>query len=76
LEIKGVGGGGMEARAPIDFDIAVGDKIMVGGSFISLSAVVGVVEEDKSSGFKNIFMSLPVNVSKINVVFVEPTINE
>jgi cell shape-determining protein MreC len=76
LEIKGVGGGSMEAKAPIDFDIAVGDKIMMGGPFTFLAAVAGAVEEDKSSGFKNVLLSLPVDVSKINTVFVVPTINE
>jgi cell shape-determining protein MreC len=76
LEIKGVGGGGISSKVAIDFDIAIGDKIMVGGSSTSLAAVVGAIEEDKSSGFKNVLLSLPVNVSKINMVFVVPTINE
>jgi len=76
LEIKGNGGSVITAKVPIDFDIMVGDKIMVGGSTDSLVAVVGVVEEDQSSGFKNILMSLPVDVSKTNIVFVEPVIKE
>ena len=29
IEINGVGGGGIEAKIPIDFDIAVGDKIIM-----------------------------------------------
>ena len=70
IEIKGIGGG-MEAKVPIDFDIKVGDKIMVNGSSAYLAAIVGAVEEDRSSGFKNILLSLPVDISKINVVFVE-----
>ena len=70
LEIKGNGGGVIEANVPIDFDIVVGDKIMVAGSLDSLAAVVGAVEEDKSSGFKNVLMSLPVDISKINIVFI------
>lgn len=76
LEIKGAGGGNLETKVPIDFDIIVGDKIMVSGSLNYLVAVVGVIEEDKSSGFKKILMSLPVNISKINIVFVEHIINE
>lgn len=76
LEIKGMGGGSLEAKVPIDFDIAVGDKLMVSGSFTYLAAVVGMIEEDHPSGFKNILMSLPVNISKVNTVFIEPHINE
>lgn len=76
LETKGAGGGNMEAKVPIDFDIVIGDKIMTNGSFNYLIAVVGAIEEDRSAGFKNILMSLPVNISKINFVFVEPIISE
>lgn len=70
LEIKGVGGGGMEAKVPIDFDIVAGDKLMISNSFTYLVAVVGMIEEDRSSGFKDVLMSLPVNISKTNIVFV------
>jgi cell shape-determining protein MreC len=70
IEIKGTGGG-LEAKMPIDFDIKVGDKIMVNGSAVYLAAVVGAIEEDRSLGFKNVFLSLPVDMSKINMVFVE-----
>lgn len=76
LEVKGVGGGSMETKVPIDFDIVVGDEVMTPGSVNYLIAVVGVVEEDTSSGFKNVLMSLPADVSKVNIVFVEPYINE
>jgi cell shape-determining protein MreC len=75
VEIKGSGGGSIEAKVPIDFDIVVGDKILVTGSLTYVAAIVGMVEEDKSSGFKNILMSLPVDISKINTVFVEPSVN-
>jgi len=76
LEIKGIGGGNIEAKVPIDFDIVVGDKIIVGNSFNYLVAITGVVEEDRSSGAKNILMSLPANISKTNIVFIRPVINE
>lgn len=76
LEIEGNGGGSVEAKVPIDFDIVVGDKIMVSGSLEFLAAVVGSVEEDHSSGFKNVLLSLPTDVSKINVAFTEPFISE
>ncbi len=76
LEINGGGGGRLETKVAIDFDIIAGDKIMVADSFTYLAAIVGVVEEDQSSGFKNIFMSLPVDVSKISIVFIEPLTSE
>lgn len=76
LEIKGVGGGNMEAKMPINFDIIVGDNIMLGNSFDYLVAVVGMVENDELSGFKNILMYLPVNVPQISRVFVVSVINE
>lgn len=76
IEIEGDGGGSIKARVPIDFDITLGDEIMVGGSFNFLAAIVGAIEEDRSSGFKDVLMSLPVDVSKINMVFVYPLISE
>jgi cell shape-determining protein MreC len=76
LEIKGIGGGSIEAEVPIDFDIVVGDKIIIGGSLNLLTAIVGVVEENSSSGTKNVLMSLPTDISKINIVFVKSYINE
>lgn len=72
LEIRGVGGGGMEAKVPIDFDIEVGDKLLTSDSFTHFVAVVGMIEEDRSSGFKDVLMSLPVDISKINMVFISP----
>lgn len=76
IEIIGIGGGNIETKVPFDFDILVGDKIMVPGSVHSLVAVVGAIEEDRSSGFKNVLLSLPINISKINTVFVERVITE
>ncbi len=76
IEVSGVGGGGIEAKVPIDFDIAVGDQIMTTGSVRYLTAVVGSIEEDRSSGIKNVLMSLPVNVSEVNIVFISPLISE
>lgn len=76
LEIKGHGGGFIETKVPIDFDIVLGDKIMSNGIPQNVIAIVGVVEEDESSGFKNIMMSLPANVSKISAVFIKPSPTE
>lgn len=71
LETRGAGGGIIETNVPIDFDIIVGDKIIVGGPLSYLAAIVGSIEEDRSSGFKNVLMSLPVDISKINSVFTK-----
>lgn len=76
LEIKGIGGGILQAKVPIDFDIMLNDKILVEGSRTYVIATVGVVEADEASGFKNILMSLPVNISKTHLVFLEPFIKE
>jgi rod shape-determining protein MreC len=76
IEVDGVGGGNLEAKVPIDFDIAVGDKVMTAGSLHLVAAIVGSIEEDKSSGLKNVLMSLPVNVSEINTVFISPLISQ
>ena len=76
LDAKGAGGGSMQTTLPIDFDIAVGDKLMVPGSVTYTAAVVGVINEDRSSGFKNVLMSLPVDVSKIGVVFISPVTSQ
>ena len=76
LEIKGAGGGSIEAKVSIDFDIKVGDKIMVADSLNYVVGIVGVVEEDTSSVFKDILMLLPADISKTNIVFIKPFINE
>lgn len=72
IEIKGVGGGNMEVEVPIDFDIKLADIVIAEGSQDAVLAIVGSVEENLSSGFKKVLLSLPVNVSKTRVVFVEP----
>lgn len=71
IEIKGVGGGSMQIRVPIDFDIALQDKVMVEGNRAYVLAVVKVVEEDQASGFKNILLALPTNVFDNKIVFIE-----
>lgn len=76
LEIKGNGGGSIGAKVPIDFDVLIGDKMILGGSTVYLLAVVEMIETDQSSGFKNILLSLPTNISKINIVFLESSVSE
>jgi cell shape-determining protein MreC len=76
LTIKGFGGGGMQVKVPIDFDILVGDKVILANSINYVVAVVGVVEANDSSGFKNILLSLPTDISKIQTVFIEHFISQ
>ena len=76
LEIKGVGGESMQAKVPIDFDIVLQDKIMLSNSPNYIIAVVSVIEEVESSGFKKVLFSLPLNISKKRLLFVEPVIWE
>lgn len=71
IEFKGIGGGAMQSIVPIDFDVEVGDKIMKNGSLYYLAGIVSIIEENSSSGFKNVLISLPVNVSNTHIVFVE-----
>ena len=70
LEIKGVGGGSIQTRVPINFDIVLQDKIMLEDSQTYLVAIVSAIEENSASGFKNVLLSLPVNVSKLRIVFI------
>lgn len=76
LEIKGVGGGSMEVKVPIDFDIALQDLVTVQGLGLYAAASVGVVEEESSLGFKDVLLSLPLNISKVRIVFIEPLTKE
>lgn len=76
LEVKGIGGGNMEAKVPLNFDVMPGDKVMISDSEKFLAAIVGAVTEDKSLGSKSVLMYLPVNTPHLNTVFVKPNDNE
>jgi len=76
IEIEGIGGGNMSALVPINFDIAIGDLVMFESSIPYVAAIVGVIEENDSLGFKNILLSLPTNISRVRLVFVEPKLGE
>lgn len=71
VDIEGVGGGGLRARVPIDFDIKQEDKIIIEGNRSYVVAIVASVADDQASGFKDVFLSLPINISQARVVFVE-----
>lgn len=71
LEIQGIGGGNLQAKVPIDFDILVGDRVEIDGAKSYVFAVVNSIEEDKASGLKNILLTLPVNIAKQRFVSIE-----
>ncbi len=75
VEVVGVGGGGMEARLPIDFDVVPGDKVVLEGSRPYILAIVESVEENQSLGFKLVLMSLPSNILKTRIVFIEKALD-
>jgi cell shape-determining protein MreC len=70
LEVRGSGSNNIISEVPLDFDIMEGDSIVVSYSSNFTLAVVGSVEEDVSLGIKKVIMSLPVNVSKVETVYI------
>ncbi len=71
IEVKGQGGGGIHVDVPIDFDIKNNDNILSYGSFPSIIGVVAAVESNESSGLKSVLISLPQDIARIRVVFIE-----
>ncbi len=71
IEINGTGGGNMQIKVPIDFDIVPGDRVDVSMTGSNVAAIAGAIDEDKSSGFKTVIFSLPANLSKLKTVFIE-----
>lgn len=70
FEIKGLGGGNLSGKTPIDFDIVEGDSILISYGSNYIVAVVGEVESDVPGGAKISLMSLPFSVSKVETVFI------
>ncbi len=71
IEVKGMGGGGMQVKLPIDFDISISDRIITSNLPSFVFAVVSSIEEDKTTGFKDVYLSLPEGIGKIKVVFIK-----
>lgn len=76
VEIKGSGGGGIESIVPSDFDIQIGDRIIMQSYSNYLLGIVRSIEDNSVSGFKNILISLPTNIAKIDIVFIESKSND
>ena len=72
IEIVGTGGGVMKARIPRNVGVAVGDKVFMSDSVNYVFGIVGVIQENSEAGFKDVFITLPITVSNIDTVFVEP----
>lgn len=73
IEVFGHGSGNLFSRIPIITDIEVGDIIVINRGDVFSLCIVKDIKEEETSGFKNIFMSLPVNISDIGIVFVLPS---
>jgi cell shape-determining protein MreC len=73
VEVVGDGGGSLIAKVPIDFDIKMNDRILIEGRHPYLLATVSLIKENTASGFKEVLLSLPINLSKIRIVFLEKT---
>lgn len=76
VELLGQGGGAMRTTVPIDFDILIGDEVITEGVPAYLIAVVSSTVEDKVSGFKEVFFSYPIKVSKVRMLFIKSMFNQ
>lgn len=72
LEVFGHGSGNLFSKVPIITDIEIGDVIVSNYGNIFSIGVVREIIEDEASGFKDIFIALPANISNINLVFILP----
>lgn len=70
LEVVGIGGGNLSAKALTDFDIKPGDSIAFSDGSGRILAVVGVVESEASGGVKDVLMSLPFDLGSMQTVFI------
>ena len=70
IELRGAGGGNLVAKTPIDFDMVVGDSVLVSFGADYVVAIVGAIEDDVSGGAKNALLSLPFNLNKIETLFI------
>lgn len=73
LEVFGHGSGNLYGKVPIIMSVEVGDVATINYGKVFSIGIIDKVENDETSGFKNIFMFLPVNISDIGIVFVLPS---
>lgn len=70
FEIKGVGGGNLKAKIPSSTNIKEGDNLIISYNTNYIVAIVGAIKIDESMGLKEVFMTLPFDINKIDSVFV------
>ncbi len=75
IEIFGHGSANLYSKLPINVDIEVGDTIILNYGKVFSIGVVEKIENEETSGFKHVFLSLPVNISSLGLVFVSSYIN-
>ncbi|MBI2612776.1 rod shape-determining protein MreC [Candidatus Kaiserbacteria bacterium] len=72
LLFEGQGGGNARAKAPRTLSVAEGDSVtsaLFGGRLIG---VVGAVSSDSGSAYQSVYVRTPVNLSKLQFVYVVP----
>jgi cell shape-determining protein MreC len=70
IEMKGIGGGVMESYVPMDFDVKVGDSVMMSEGMVYLAGVVKVIDSDIALGSKRVLLSIPVNMYRVLLVSI------
>lgn len=70
IEIKGSGGGNLSAKLPISIDIKEGDDFLISYDSAYIVATVGFIKTNESMGLKEVFMTLPFDINKLDSVFV------
>ena len=70
IEVFGRGSGNLYAKLPIVTDLEIGDVIVLNYGKVFSIGIVKEIEEEEISGFKHAFISLPVNVSSLGLVFI------
>ncbi len=70
MDIEGISSGNFESVVPEDFDIDIGDKIIMNYIGNYTLAVVGSIKEADSLGNKTILLSLPFDIRKTDTLYV------
>lgn len=73
--VLGKGGGTLEVDAPRDFEVDLGDKVVLPSYELYVAgAVVDIVQKPQDS-FKKIIIKTPVNIELVEVVSIVPYVN-
>ncbi len=66
--LKGQGGGNFIFVAPRDFNVNIGDVVMLPAITTSVLGEVNSVETVRSDSFKNVYVSFPINIFNLSYV--------